>query len=559
MRSVTTYVLSFFLLLTLVGTVPANAQFERDWEFSASQGNNPDFIGTDRTARGLAYGTVDDGNGNMVERVFVATGGGANGDPFQIKVLDANDGTDTGTSLSGVSGLPSVSGGRKITDVGVSDDGIIIACNEVNNKFISDVTEDFKCWRWDDLQDSPTNIIDFTPPDNSDDDDTAGDWVGRQFTVVGSAADNTLTLMTSAVNNSVYVYRFTTSDNGQSFSAEGIQRQDRPPVSNVHGVAPKGPGDSKFLFNEGTTQPRQYSSSGSEEAADPGIFSNFTWPIKFFEAASQDWLVAFNWESDGGQRAELGNITNGIDQPGFFGETPSLGSQSNANGTGDVDLRLNDDNTVTVFVLSTNNGIGAYTTTDEPLPVELASFTGAQTGSNAVELQWVTASETNNAGFRVQHRAPTADDWSALGFVESAASDGTTNQSQEYRFRMKEDLAPGSHRFRLKQVDLDGSTNLSDVVTVDISMQEVLQLSAPAPNPAHNEATVSFAVQEATEAAVNLYNVLGQQVATLYRGTLPAEQQRTVQVKTDDLSSGVYIVRMEANGQSKTQRLTVVR
>ena len=87
----------------------------------------------------------------------------------------------------------------------------------------------------------------------------------------------------------------------------------------------------------------------------------------------------------------------------------------------------------------------------------------------------------------------------------------------------------------------------------------MLQLSSPAPNPAHNEATVSFAVQEATEAAVNLYNVLGQQVATLYRGTLPAEQQRTVQVKTDDLSSGVYIVRMEANGQSKTQRLTVVR
>ena len=135
---------------------------------------------------------------------------------------------------------------------------------------------------------------------------------------------------------------------------------------------------------------------------------------------------------------------------------------------------------------------------------------------------------------------------------------GTTTEAQSYRFTV-EDLTPGTHRFRLTQVDVDGTTHVSDVVRVDVQMDAAARLSPPAPNPAQGRAHLSFAVREAAETTVTLYNVLGQQVATLYRGMPAAEQTRELQVDTGTLSSGLYLVRLQSGGHTITRRLTVVR
>ncbi|MCS3862198.1 hypothetical protein GGP86_001979 [Salinibacter ruber] len=190
------------------------------------------------------------------------------------------------------------------------------------------------------------------------------------------------------------------------------------------------------------------------------------------------------------------------------------------------------------------------------LPVTLTVFTAVRNGSAAV-LTWRTASETNNAGFRVQHER--AAGWQELGFVPSKASDGSTSRAQSYRFVVDRRLGPGTHRFRLEQVDLDRSTTLSDTVQVEVGMEGTLHLSAPAPNPSSERATLSFAVQEGRRADVAVYDVLGQRVQTLYEGTPPGEEARRVTVETGTLSSGVYVVRLRAGGQTQTRRLTVVR
>jgi hypothetical protein len=191
-----------------------------------------------------------------------------------------------------------------------------------------------------------------------------------------------------------------------------------------------------------------------------------------------------------------------------------------------------------------------------PLPVELTSFDAA-TNNGSVSLTWQTASETNNAGFRVQHQ--TESGWATLGFVRSQASGGTTTEAQSYRYRVDQNLDLGTHRFRLKQEDLDGSTSLSDVVTVDVRMNEEMSLKAPAPNPTRGQTTLSFAVKEASETTVALYNVLGQRVKTLFEGTPQAGQLNDVEFDVGGLPSGMYFIRMQADGQTRTERLTVVR
>jgi hypothetical protein len=191
-----------------------------------------------------------------------------------------------------------------------------------------------------------------------------------------------------------------------------------------------------------------------------------------------------------------------------------------------------------------------------PLPVEMAGFDAVKNGSS-VELTWQTASETNNAGFNVQ--LETENGWTTLGFVESKATGGTTTEALSYRYTVDRELDPGTHRFRLQQKDLDGSTSLSGVETIDVGLNAALTLQAPMPNPTRGQATVEFGVKEATETTVAVYNVLGQRVKTLYRGTPQTGQLTDVEFNASTLPSGVYFVRLRADGQTRMERLTVVR
>jgi hypothetical protein len=57
---------------------------------------------------------------------------------------------------------------------------------------------------------------------------------------------------------------------------------------------------------------------------------------------------------------------------------------------------------------------------------------------------------------------------------------------------------------------------------------------------------------------VAMYNALGQRVRRLYDGRVSAETTRRLRVPVADLASGVYFLRLQAGGQQRTRRLTVV-
>ncbi|PSQ66168.1 MAG: hypothetical protein BRD32_03105 [Bacteroidetes bacterium QH_2_64_74] len=199
--------------------------------------------------------------------------------------------------------------------------------------------------------------------------------------------------------------------------------------------------------------------------------------------------------------------------------------------------------------------LGAYEAPPGVIPVELTSFTGTVDEESA-HLRWRTASETNNAGFRVEHRPPDADAWTPVGSVEGA---GTTSRPQNYRFRT-EALAPGRHAFRLRQVDLDGSTETHGPVRVQVGLSERFVLSAPSPNPVRWQATVRVASREGESVRVVLYDALGRRVQTLHDGSLPAGQVKTLRLGTETLASGRYFLRLIGpGGTGRTRSLSVVR
>jgi photosystem II stability/assembly factor-like uncharacterized protein len=91
-----------------------------------------------------------------------------------------------------------------------------------------------------------------------------------------------------------------------------------------------------------------------------------------------------------------------------------------------------------------------------PVPVELLTFSGRFT-DKGVELAWETASESNNAGFRVERED--SGTWMSVLFVP--ASSGSNARYSAI------DPVPGAGiilRYRLRQIDIDGTEQTGPVI-----------------------------------------------------------------------------------------------
>ena len=217
-----------------------------------------------------------------------------------------------------------------------------------------------------------------------------------------------------------------------------------------------------------------------------------------------------------------------------------------------VDSRDATANTVTL------GGIGSLSrwtlgSESEPLPVELAAFEGTET-DRGVELTWQTTAETNNAGFEIERSGGERAGWTQVGFVGGA---GTSAEPQRYSFTDADlPYAADTLEYRLRQVDVGGTGSVSEPIRVGRTANEV-ELLGIHPNPAQSRATVRFAVPETRAVTLRLYDVMGREVRTLARG--PQEGRTEMQVGLSGLPSGIYFLRLQAGGTTKTQKMTIVR
>jgi hypothetical protein len=127
-----------------------------------------------------------------------------------------------------------------------------------------------------------------------------------------------------------------------------------------------------------------------------------------------------------------------------------------------------------------------------PTPVELRSFTAGYSGSS-VNLQWETLSEINNFGFEVQRND--GDEWTAVGFVP-AHTDGA---SARIGYAFTDSGLPESVRtlrYRLRQIDLDGSFWISPELEVAIRAPQPVEctLSQNYPNPFSTSTVIQLQV-----------------------------------------------------------------
>lgn len=195
-----------------------------------------------------------------------------------------------------------------------------------------------------------------------------------------------------------------------------------------------------------------------------------------------------------------------------------------------------------VVEMSIDNGVNMYqplpylTGAGATLPVKWLSFEATLNSQKTVELNWATASETNNSHFVIE-RSEDLQHWEARG---TAKGNGTVHTTSRYRFTDAVDATGAANLYyRIKQIDFNGKFEYSGTrsVVLEKTNDEIVLY----PNPASTQVNIHHSFTNGVD--VSICNLSGKVVF---------ERQGATQDETIDLQNlpgGFYFIHFVENGK----------
>ncbi len=173
------------------------------------------------------------------------------------------------------------------------------------------------------------------------------------------------------------------------------------------------------------------------------------------------------------------------------------------------------------------------------LPVSLLSFNAALV-NGYTEINWATASEENNDYFLVQK----SDDGINFETIDEVMGAGNSNIRLSYE---TVDYSPINNvaYYRLKQVDYDGQSSLSDIVSVRNSSVKSVNVY---PNPSDG----NIKIETTDDIEIVIYSASGQEIARYINNANS--------VSSYDLSNykkGIYFISYIINNETKIEKLII--
>lgn len=185
-----------------------------------------------------------------------------------------------------------------------------------------------------------------------------------------------------------------------------------------------------------------------------------------------------------------------------------------------------------------------------PLPVSLTTFSAVKSG-NDVMLNWATANEVNNHYFEVQRSTDNLN-FEPVGQVKGV---GNSSHTSHYDFNDLNAFAnyKGLLYYRLKQVDFEGTSVLSNVVSV--SSEKAALSSIVVPNPFHTFPVLSVADATAgTKAVITIYNISGKAEST--RELMLEKGNNTISLEEmKNMKPGLYFLNITVGSETSVQRM----
>jgi len=206
---------------------------------------------------------------------------------------------------------------------------------------------------------------------------------------------------------------------------------------------------------------------------------------------------------------------------------------------------------------------------DYALPVELA-FLAASPAGEVINIKWSTLSETDNLGFNVYRSYDYENNFEQINnkIIPGA---GTSTQKNEYTFTDITFERTNIVYYKLENVDISGTKTTYGPIAVTLNtttnsaetFPDKYVLLQNFPNPFNPVTTIKYALPEAAEVRLAIYNIQGSLVYELanryheagtYAVTWSGEDQNGVQSPT-----GLYFARLICNNFSGTIKMYFIK
>ena len=201
-------------------------------------------------------------------------------------------------------------------------------------------------------------------------------------------------------------------------------------------------------------------------------------------------------------------------------------------------------------------------------------LTAIQSPTMTFQVAFAQKTTTDNDRLRVMVSTDCGKTWQQrymrsgtnLKTVPAQTSSFTPNNASQWRMETVSISSFASSSNVLIKFDFkgDGGNNVyiddinvvSTFTGIDEQSGDNIQLNVY-PNPAEEGSVVSFMLNDKQKVSVGLYDVLGREVMSLYKGDMLAGEH-TLQLNAENnLNAGIYFVKLQMNGRSFTQKVLV--
>jgi len=205
-------------------------------------------------------------------------------------------------------------------------------------------------------------------------------------------------------------------------------------------------------------------------------------------------------------------------------------------------------------------------TLDASLPVVL-SFFNAGSYKGQMVLKWATESETENQGFRIEHRKHGSADWKLLAdHTKDPKLLGQGNSTSRTDYIYYDKLAkPGvKYDYRLSDIPYTGAYKSNYYVLEEIELRiEKFTLHKNYPNPFNPATTISYELADNADVQIKIFDVNGREVQSWNHQSQEKGYHEMVWAGINQsgkpVSAGLYLLHVQAGNQIQTRKLLLLK
>ena len=212
--------------------------------------------------------------------------------------------------------------------------------------------------------------------------------------------------------------------------------------------------------------------------------------------------------------------------------------------------------------------LGINAGSDQSLPVELSSFTASQ-AKGAINISWITESETDNLGFILERQLKGETNWATIASYKThtqLAGQGNKTSQTKYNFADKNVQSGNTYLYRLTDIDINGNVSSRHVITVnttDIVLPDKTELLSAYPNPFNPGTSIEYRLEADSDVTLSVIDITGRTVQTLVTENQSAGSYTSSWDGLDNAGqptpSGLYILVLKAGNNITTQKVTRIR